>query len=192
MPPSRQNGQLRQKQPAAKRALAPEVRLPGCDPQRGGDGFVDVAEGGEPVDVWLATEPGELALGEAARGLLDICDCGGERDAAFEVGAEVGVADELEWLCVGCDAANIFTPSIVTQLVTHLGRDEGADFVEPAGGEHFVDAGVDAGVERGARRREADFGDGVAFESVVAYFATIFFTYLPARGGAAGVENLGD
>ena len=46
------------------------------------------------------------------------------------------------------------------------GRDERADFVEPAGGEHFVDAGVDAGVEGGARRREADFGDGVAFESV--------------------------
>ena len=65
--------------------------------------------------------------------------------------------------------ANIFTrlvTRLVTQLVTHLGRDEGADFVEPAGGEHFVDAGVDAGVEGGARRREADFGDGVAFERV--------------------------
>ncbi len=138
------------------------------------------------MDVWLAAEPGELALGEAARGLLDICDGGGERDAAFEVGAQVGVADELERLGVGSDA-NIFT-----RLVTHAGRDEGADFVEPAGGEHFVDAGVDAGVEGGARRREADFCDGVAFESVVAHFATIFFTYLPARGGVAGAEYLGD
>ena len=103
--------------------------------------------------------------------------------------------------------ANIFTrlvTRLVTQLVTHLGRDEGADFVEPAGGEHFVDAGVDAGVEGGARRREADFGDGVAFErvstqcssGVVTYFFAafprLFFTHLPARGGAAGAENLGD
>ena len=177
--------------PTTKWALAPEVRLPACDPQRGGGGFVGIAKGGEPVDVWLAAEPGELALGEAARGLLDICDGGGERDAAFEVGAEVGIADELERLRVGGDAANIFT-RLVTRLVTHLGRDEGADFVEPAGGEHFVDAGVNAGVEGGARRREADFGDGVAFERVVAHFATIFFTYLPARGGAARAENLGD
>ena len=178
-------------QPTTKRALAPEVRLPACDPQRSGNGFVGVAEGVEPVDVWLAAEPGELALGEAARGLLDICDGCGERDAAFEVSAEVGVADELERLGVGCNAANIFT-RLVTHLVTHLGRDERADFVEPAGGEHFIDAGVNAGVEGGARRREADFGDGVAFESVAAHFATIFFTYFPARGGAARAENLGD
>ena len=122
------------------------------------------------MDVWLASEPGELALGEAARGLLDICDGGSEGDGAFEVRAEVGIADELERLGVGCDAANI-----LTRLVTRPGRDERADFVEPAGGEHFVDAGVDAGVEGGARRREADFGDGVAFE-----------------GGAIGTENLGD
>ena len=166
-------------------------RTRGDQVERGGEGFVGVAEGGEPLDVWLTAEPSKLALGEAARGLLDICDCGGERDAAFEVGAEVGVADELERLGVGGDAANIFT-----RLVTHAGRDERADFVEPARGEHFVDAGVDASVESGARWREADFGDGVAFESVVAsvvaYFATIFFTYLPARGGAAGAENLGD
>ena len=70
---------------------------------------------------------------------------------------------------VGSDAANIFTRLVtrhVTQLVTHLGRDEGADFVEPAGGEHFVDARINAGVEGGARRREANFCDGVAFERV--------------------------
>ena len=148
------------------------------------------------MDFWLAAEPGELALGEAARGLLDICDGGGERDAAFEVGAEVGVADELERLGVGGDAANIST-RLVTQLVTHLGRDERADFVEPAGGEHFVDAGVDAGVEGGARRREADFGDRVAFEGVVARVVARFATYLfhepsPLRGGAACAENFGD
>ena len=55
------------------------------------------------MDIWLAAKPGELAFGEAARGLLDIGDGGGERDAAFEVGAEVGVADELERLGVGGD-----------------------------------------------------------------------------------------
>ena len=150
----------------------------------------------EPVDIWLAAEPGELALGEAARGLLDICDGGSERDAAFEVGAEVGVADELERLGIGGDA-DIFTrlvTQLVTQLVTHLGRDEGADFVEPAGGEHFVDAGVDAGVEGGARRREPDFGDGVAFESVVASVVAYFATIVIRRDGvgAAGAENFGD
>ena len=162
-------------------------RTSGDQVEGSGDGFVGVAKGLKPVDIWLAAEPGELALGEAARGLLDICDGCGERDASFEVGAEVSVADELERLGVGGDAANIFT-----RLVMHLGRDEGADFVEPACGEHFVDAGVDAGVEGGARRREADFGDRVAFEGVVAQFATIFFTYLPARGGVAGAENFGD
>ena len=216
MPPCRQNGQPRQRQPATKRALAPEVRLPACDPQRGGDGFVGVAERVEPVDVWLAAEPGELALGEAARGLLDICDRGGERDAAFEVGAEIGVADELERLRVGSDR-NIFT-----RLVTHPGRDEGADFVEPAGGEHFVDASVDAGVEGGARRREADLSDRVAFESVCTqrsthfamcsfagpsahrYFFTHPFTHFSSRfvtrvvtrrlsaAGATGTKNIGD
>src|SRR6202041_2865197 len=133
---------------------------------------VGVAEGVEPMHVWLATEPGELALGEAARGLLDIGDCGGEGDAAFEGGAEVGVADELERLGVDRNS----------------GRNERAGFVEPAGGEHFVDAGVDAGIEGGARRREADFGDGVTFECVVARFATIVIR----RVSAASAENLGD
>ena len=179
--------QPRQMRPTTKWALAPEVGLPACDPQRGSDGFVGVAEVGEPVDICLAAEPGELAFGEAARGLLDICDGCGERDAAFEVGAEVGIADELERLGVGRNAANIFT-RLVTRLVTHLGRDERSDFVEPAGGEHFVDAGVNAGVESGARRREADFGDGVAFESVVAHLATIVIRGL----GATRTKNLGD
>ena len=114
--------------------------------------------------------------------------------------------------------ANIFTrlvTRLVTQLVTHLGRDEGADFVEPAGGEHFVDAGVDAGVEGGARRREADFGDGVAFERVCTQCPGRFAAFRRRRApsssrplhallratspshasrdfGAAGAENFGD
>jgi len=180
-----------------------------CDQVEGGGyGFVGVAERVEPVDVWLAAEPGELALGEAARGLLDICDGFGEGDAAFEVGAEVGVADKLERLAVGRDA-NIFmrlVTQLVTRLVTHLGRDERADFVEPAGGEHFVDAGVDAGVEGGARRREADFGDGVAFEGVCAQGSARFVLYsiagrfarrhmlaqLFTRVSVASAENFGD
>src|ERR1700723_2506340 len=161
----------------------PALQGSGDQVERGGDGFRRVAERGEPVDVWLAAEPGELTLGEAAGGLLDICDGCGESDGAFEVGAEVGVADELEWL--GIDR--------------NSGRNECADFVEPAGGEHFVHAGVDAGVEGGTRRREADFGDGVAFEgvvasivaSIVAYFAMLVTRRVDVTG-AASAENLGD
>ena len=119
----------------------------------------------------LAAEPGELALGEAARGLLDVRDSSVEREAAFEVGAQVGVADELERLRIRSNAA----------------RDKSADFVEPAGGEHFVDAGIDARVEGGARRREAYLRDRVAFEGVCAHFAMLVIR----RGGAAGAENLG-
>ena len=164
-----------------------------CDAvERGGDGFGVVAEGFEPVNIWLAAEPGELTLGEASRGSLDICDCHGESDAAFEVGAEVGVADELKRL------------GIFTHPGGNAAGDEGADFVEPAGGEHRFDAGVDAGVEGGARRRESDFRDGVALESVYPHFAAHilahFFTGLPTyfstrfvtRGGAAGAENFGN
>jgi len=163
--------------------------------ERGGYGFVGVAEGGEPVHVWLAAEPGELALGEAPRGSLDICDCHGEADAAFEVGAQVGVADELERLGGGRNAAGIFRyPRRFTHPFTHFRRNERADFVEPAGGEHGIDAGVDAGVEGRARRREADFRDGVAFKG--GYTHPGFFTYLTTRVvtqvGAAGAENFGD
>jgi hypothetical protein len=117
------------------------------------------------VDILLAAEPGELALGEAARRLLDLRDGIGEAEVALEMGAEVRVADELERL-------NVFR---------HPRGNERADFVEPAGGEHFVDAGVDAGVEGGARRAEADFRDGVAFEGIRThprpYLFTHFFTH---------------
>jgi len=189
-----------------------------CDAvERGGDGFGVVAEGFEPVDVWLAAEPCELALGEAARGLLDICDCHGQADAAFEVGAEVGVADELERLGAGRNAAGIFRyPRRFTHPFMHPRGNEGADFVETAGGEHGFDARVDAGVEGGAWRREADFRDGVAFEGIcidpftgsythlfplltthffthfAMYFPADFFTRFTARVGAAGAENFGD
>jgi len=153
--------------------------------ERGGCGFGGVAEGFEPVDVWLAAEPRQLALGEAARGLLDLRDRIREADAAFEVGAQVGVADELERLGVGRNAA-----IVVTHPFTHFRRNERADFVEPAGGEHAFDAPVDAGVESGARRRESDFRDGVALEGVFTHLG--FFTYLTTRFTTAGAENFGD
>jgi hypothetical protein len=145
------------------------------------------------VHIWLAAEPRQLALGEAARGSLDICDRIREGDAAFEVGAKVGVADELERLGAGRNAANVFPHPFThsfTRFFTHPRRNESADFVEPAGGEHGFDARVDAGVEGGARRRETDFRDGVAFECV--YTHPGFFTYLTTRFTTTGAENFGD
>ena len=64
--------------------------------ERGGGDFRCVAETFEPVHILLAAKPGELALGEPARRLLDLRHRIRERDAAFEVRAQVGVADELE------------------------------------------------------------------------------------------------
>ena len=155
--------------------------------ERGGDGFGVVAEGFEPVQVWLAAEPRELALGEAARGSLDICDCHGEADAAFEMRAQVGVADELEGFGVGRNAAGVVTHPF-THFFTHPRRNEVTDFVQPAGGEHGIDARVDAGVKGWAWRREADFRDGIAFECVYTRSGTRFLS----RFGLAGAENFGD
>jgi len=163
----------------------------------GGDGFGVVAEGFEPVDVWLAAEPRQLALGEAARGSLDICDCHGEADAAFEVSAQVGVADELERFGVGSNASGVVAHPLTHSLThsfthsfTHFRRNEGADFVEPASGEHLIDTRVDAGVEGRARRRESDFRDGVAFEYVFTHPG--FFTCLTTRFTTVGAKNFGD
>lgn len=121
----------------------------GCEENKGGVGsFVGVAEDVEPVDARFFAEPGELALREIACGLLDFGDGFRERERAFKMGAELRIADEFERLCIVGDA----------------GGDESADFVEPAGREHLVDAVVDAGVELLTRRIQPNFGDGVAFE----------------------------
>ena len=45
-----------------------------CDRESCGGNFRRVAEAREPVDAGFFAEPGELTLGEAARGLLDLVD----------------------------------------------------------------------------------------------------------------------
>ena len=58
-----------------------------------------VAESREPVNARLFAKPSELALGIATRGLLDRFDSGCKRSSPFEVFAQLGVADKLEWFC---------------------------------------------------------------------------------------------
>ena len=99
-----------------------------------------IAKAGEPVHERLLAEPGELALGVAARGLGNCFRGGSERDRAFEVRAQFAVADEVERLGVGRNAA----------------AHEAGNFLEPAAIEHRVDAALDALVQRGARRLQAD------------------------------------
>ena len=63
---------------------------------RGCDSCWIFAEAGEPVHEWLLAEPGDLALGVAARGLGDGFGGGGEGDSAFEMSMQFAVADEVE------------------------------------------------------------------------------------------------
>ena len=69
--------------------------------QSGGDYIGVVAKSGKPVHVRLLAEPGDLALGKAARGLLDFLDDFSERAAARDLIAQIRVADELKRLRVG-------------------------------------------------------------------------------------------
>src|SRR5690242_21750056 len=116
-----------------------------CELQ-GCGGYVGiVAKSAEPVHVWLLAEPGDLPLGEATRDLLDFFDHFSGRAAVSNLIAQMRVADELKWLCVG----------------GHAHFDKSANFVHPAGGNHGVHARIDFGVEVVSRGREADFGDGV-------------------------------
>jgi hypothetical protein len=97
-----------------------------------GDGGI-IAESGEPVDQRSLAEPGELALGVAARRLGNRLRGGSERDGAFEVRAQLPVPGEVEWLGVEWNAT----------------ADEAGNFIDPAAIEHPVDALLDATVERG-------------------------------------------
>src|ERR1700675_2214437 len=137
--------------PRFSEASAAVLRLDG-DIKRGGRNLWVIAEAGDPSDAGLFSEPGELALGETARSLLDLHDGIGQREAAFEVRAHLGVADKLKGFCAGGYAAG----------------DEAANFVEPSGSEHGVHAFVDFLVEGFARRREADFLDRETLEGVTA------------------------
>jgi hypothetical protein len=91
-----------------------------------------IAESGEPVDEGFLAEPGELALGVAARGLGNRFRGGSDRGGAFKVRAQLAVSDEVEWLGVEWGAA----------------AGEAGNLVEPATLEHRVDASLDVTAQR--------------------------------------------
>src|SRR3982074_11915 len=90
-----------------------------CNQPLGGGGYGgSIPESGEPVDQGFLAEPGELALGVAARRLGNRLRGGGEGDGAFEVRAQLAISDEVEWLRVVWNAAaekpgNLFDPSAI-------------------------------------------------------------------------------
>src|ERR1700733_15301386 len=73
-----------------------EIATRFCDRQRRGGNFRCVAEPGEPVHAGFFAKPGELALGEAARGLLDLLHGVFFAQAAGEMFAQLRIPDELE------------------------------------------------------------------------------------------------
>ncbi len=86
------------------------------------DGHVD------PIYILHSSEPRSLTLGEAAGVDLDGLDCVFERIVAAEVADDLGIADGL---------GRLFGEA------RPIGK-EAADFVDKAGGGHFLDSGVDA------------------------------------------------
>src|SRR6267143_935627 len=114
----------------------------------GGNGGI-IAESGEPVDEGFLPEPGELALGVAARRLGNRLRGGGEGDGAFEVRAQLAISDEVEWLGVVWNAA----------------AEKSGNLYDPAAVEHRVDALLDAIVQRGARRLQANLDGSVTFQA---------------------------
>src|SRR5580704_13653619 len=129
------------------------------DRQCRGGNFRRVAEAREPVHAGFLAKPSELALGEAARGLLDSLHGVFFAGAPGKMFAQLRISDELERLGVGWNAA----------------RDERAHFFQPSGCEHCSSARVNARVESGARRQEADLDDFVALQRVAA--AAMDFTH---------------
>src|SRR5271167_724592 len=91
------------------------LRLDDCE-SRGGN-FRRVAEACEPLHAGFFAKPCELALGEAARGLLNLLHGVLFAEAAGEKFAQLRISDELEGLGVGRNAAG----------------DECADFLQPSG-----------------------------------------------------------
>ena len=57
-----------------------------------------IAEAGEPMDEGFFAEPGDLALGVAARRLRNGLRGGSEGYCALDVRLQFAVADEIEWL----------------------------------------------------------------------------------------------
>jgi hypothetical protein len=100
-------------------------------PLGGGYGGI-ITESGEPVDQGFLAEPGELALGVAARRLGNRFHRNSERDDAFESRAWLALLEEVERLGVEWNAA------------TH----EVGNLFDTAAVEHRVDALLDVTVRR--------------------------------------------
>src|SRR5436853_4179771 len=90
-----------------------------------------IPKAGEPVDTGFTFEPGELALGIAARRLLNSHASSVKRHLSAKHCAEFAVADEIERLGVFRQA----------------GTEQRANFVKPAVGEHRIGASVNALVQ---------------------------------------------
>src|SRR5471032_750967 len=108
---------------------------------RGGGNFRRVAEAYEPMHIRFPAKPSELALGEAARGLLDLLSGFFLREVPRQMFAPFGVTDKLKRLHIRRDAA----------------PDQARDFFDPACLNHGIDACVDASVESFAGRKQAYF-----------------------------------
>src|SRR5271156_1804422 len=122
------------------------------DRERCGDNFRRVTEAWEPVHGGFFAKPGELALREMPRGLLDLLHGVRFAEAAGRVFAQLRIPYELKWFRVRRNAAG----------------DEIADLIEPAGCEHRSGARMNPRVERSARRQQTDFDDFVALQRIAA------------------------
>src|SRR5579863_5803492 len=104
------------------------------------------------MNVQLPTEPGDLPLGKASRGLLDFFNRRGFFQPSRKMLANLRVADELKSLRVRRYAAG----------------NQSANLIDPAGLDHGFHSLVDSLIELCARRREADLDDLIAFQPVPA------------------------
>src|ERR1700675_3195392 len=100
------------------------------------------------MNLGLLAEPGELALGVAARGLGNRFCGGGDGDGTLKVRAQFAVSNEVEWLRVKWNAA----------------ADQAVYLFEPPLIHHRVYAVLDAVVQRGPRRLQADLDWSISFQ----------------------------
>src|ERR1700693_312323 len=124
------------------------LRLNDCEGRGGNSRRTTKAR--KPLHASFLAKPGELALGEAACGLLDLLHGVFFVQAAGEMFAQLRIPYELERLRVRRNAA----------------RDERTNFCEPSGFEHRGSARVNARVERGAWRQQAELDDFVALQRI--------------------------
>src|ERR1043165_2703616 len=94
------------------------------------------AEAFDPLDVRLASEPGELSLGVVAHVEFGLLDGALERASALQVFDDAAVAVRAECARSG----------------GHAAREQASDFFDQAGAEMCLRPLVDAPVKLGARR----------------------------------------